>query len=181
MKPQREEKKMSQSTELSYEKLIEMGHDPKQSVRFPDKSVIVRCAHIPWTPWALKGSWFKLLYVNRAIGMTVALIRIEKGTQTEKHFHFGEAHAYVLKGAFGYEHGLAYEGDLLVEGGGIAHEPRIGEESDLITFTIFFGGLGGVNPDGTVNGCMSCDAMYEMAKANGAVDHIEPPPESRQH
>lgn len=170
---------MNQATEISYEKLIEMGHDPLQSVRFPDKSVIVRCNSLPWTPWAMPGSWFKLLYVNRSIGMTVALVKIEKGTQTPDHFHFGEAHAYVLQGAFGYEHGLAFEGDLLVEGGGIAHKPKIGDEADLITFTIFFGGLGGVNPDGSINGCVSCDAMYEMAKANGAADHIEPPPGKR--
>ena len=155
------------------------GHDPVKSVRFPDKSCIVRCESIPWTPWAMPGSFFKLLYVNRTISMTVALIKLEAGRQTPDHYHFGEAHAYVLQGEFGYEHGKAYKGDLFVEGGSIAHKPLISEKEDMITYTIFFGGLGAVGPDGKVINCISCDEMYDMANANGAADHIEPPPAKR--
>jgi anti-sigma factor ChrR (cupin superfamily) len=170
---------MNDISAAALSQLAQMGRDPNKSVRFPDKSVIVRCETLPWTPWALKGSWFKLLYINRSVSMSVALIKIDKGTQTPDHFHFGEAHAYVLQGNFGYEHGLAFKGDHLVEGGGIAHKPVIGPDEDLITFSIFFGGLGGVKPDGTVDGCCGCDAMYEMAAANGAADHLEPPPDKR--
>lgn len=155
------------------------GNDPLKSVRFPDRSCLVRSETIPWTPWALPGSWFKLLYVNRAISLSLTLLKVDKGTQLPDHYHFGEAHAFILQGDFGYEHGRAWKGDLFVEGGGISHMPTISEGEDLILYAAFFGGLGHVDADGKVVGCVSCDEMYEMAHANGAADHLEPPPPKR--
>ena len=33
-------------------------------VKFPDRSTIVRAGQLPWTPWAMPGTRFKLLYHN---------------------------------------------------------------------------------------------------------------------
>ena len=40
-----------------------------ESKVFPDGSSLVRVEQVPWTPWAMEGSEFKLLYINRAHGM----------------------------------------------------------------------------------------------------------------
>jgi 2,4'-dihydroxyacetophenone dioxygenase len=155
------------------------GFDRTKSMRYPEeRSGIVRTDTIPWTPWVMAGSQFKLLYVNWSIGMSVAMLKLDPGVQTPNHYHFGDAIAHVLQGDFGYEYGHAYENDVFVEGGGIAHKPKIGAQG-VTTVTIFFGGLGSVNADGKIEGCTSCDEMYELAKANGAADHIEPPPPRR--
>ena len=69
-----------------------------KSERWPDGSVIARPDGIPWTPWALPGSYFKLLHLNRAIGMTVALIKMDPCEKTPPHHHFGDAIVYVMEG-----------------------------------------------------------------------------------
>ena len=97
-------------------------------VKFPDRSSIVRAEQLPWTPWAMPGTRFKLLYINRAIQMTVVLLDVEPNTEASVHKHFGDAHAYVLKGGFGYEHGEVFEGDYMVEAGGIMHTPKTGAD-----------------------------------------------------
>jgi 2,4'-dihydroxyacetophenone dioxygenase len=145
------------------------------SERWPDGSSLVRAKSIPWTPWALPGSYFKLLHINRAIGMSVALIKNDPSEKTPPHHHYGDAVVYVLEGDFGYERGDVYAGDFLIEAGGVTHEPHIGPKG-LITLAIFFSGLGGVDGDDRVAGFVGCDEMYQMAANNGAAGHLPPPP-----
>jgi len=147
-----------------------------RSERWPDGSVLARTATIPWTPWALPGSSFKLLHINRAIGMTVALIKMEPCEKTPPHHHYGDAIVYVVEGDFGYERGDVYTGDFLIEPGGVTHEPHIGPKG-LITLTVFFSGLGGVDGDNRVAGYVGCEEMYKMAAANNAAGHLPPPPD----
>lgn len=150
-----------------------------KSERWPDGSVIARAASLPWTPWALPGSYFKLLHINRNVGMTVALIKMDPCEKTPPHHHFGDAIAYVLDGGFSYEHGSINEGEMICEPGGITHEPTIGPKG-LVTLTIFFSGLGGVDGDNRVAGYIGCDEMYEMAAKNNAAAHLPPPPDRAQ-
>ena len=150
--------------------------DRYQSKVFPDGSSLVRCEQIPWTPWAMEGSEFKLLYINRAHGMFTALIRMRSGLETPDHHHFGEAHALVLEGDFSYEYGTMYTGDYIVEAGGIHHKPTIGADGATF-FVIFYAGLSGVGTNGIPEGeFIDCEWMYRSAKANGAADHLPPPP-----
>lgn len=155
--------------------------DRHQSKVFPDGSSLVRVEQIPWTSWAMEGSEFKLLYINRAYGMFTALIRMRGGLETPDHHHFGEAHAYVLEGEFSYEYGTMYKGDYIVEAGGINHKPTIGPKGATF-FVIFYAGLAGVGPDGLPTGdFVDCEWMYRTAKANGAADHLPPPPFQELH
>jgi 2,4'-dihydroxyacetophenone dioxygenase len=147
-----------------------------KSERWPDGSVIARTKSIPWTPWALPGSYFKLLHINRTMNISVALIKMDPSEKTPPHHHYGEAQVYVLEGGFGYERGDVYEGDFICEPGGITHEPHIGPQG-MISLTVFCGGLGGVDGDNRVAGFVGCDEMYALAKANGAADHLPPPPD----
>lgn len=155
--------------------------DRLESKIFPDGSSLVRCEQVAWTPWAMEGSEFKLLYINRAQGMFTALIRMVGGLETPDHHHFGEAHAFVLDGDFSYEYGTMYEGDYIVEAGGIHHKPVIGPKGATF-FVIFYAGLSGVDENGLPTGeFIDCEWMYRAAKANGAADHLPPPPFQALH
>lgn len=155
--------------------------DRHMSKVFPDGSSLVRCANVPWTPWAMEGSEFKLLYINRSHGMFTALIRMRGGLETPDHHHFGEAHAFVIEGEFSYEYGTMYEGDYIVEAGGIHHKPVIGPDGATF-FVIFYAGLSGVGDDGLPTGeFIDCEWMYRTANANGAADHLPPPPFQALH
>ena len=37
------------------------GTDPRVSMNYPDGSLIVRTRELPWTPWGMAGTQFKLL------------------------------------------------------------------------------------------------------------------------
>jgi quercetin dioxygenase-like cupin family protein len=149
------------------------------SQRWNDGFVIARTKSIPWTPWALPGSYFKLLHINRAIGMSVALVKLDPGEKTPPHHHYGDAIVYVLDGSFSYERGEIFEDDFICEPGGVTHEPTIGPKG-LVTLTVFFSGLGGVDGDNRVAGFVGCDEMYQMALKNGAAGHLPPPPDGAE-
>jgi anti-sigma factor ChrR (cupin superfamily) len=146
---------------------------------FADGSSTVRPAEIPWTQASLRGNWFKLLHIDRSTGIWVALMKVDPDTTTEVHHHFGEVHALVLDGSFSYEYGEINNGDYIVEGGTIAHEPTIGPDGLTIVAT-FFGGLSGVGEDSKPMGpFVDAQWMYEAAVANNAANHLQPPMHSR--
>ncbi|MBI3524937.1 MAG: cupin domain-containing protein [Betaproteobacteria bacterium] len=144
---------------------------PLQSVIFPDGSCIVRAKELPWTPWGMPGTHFKLLHVDDNFSLAVLLIKVEPNTPANPHKHFGAAHAYLLEGGFGYEHGEVFAGDYLVEAGGISHEPHTGADG-AVMLGFLFGPLGGIAPDGSLAGLLDIEWHYQTAKANGAADHI---------
>lgn len=146
---------------------------------FANGSALIRPDDIPWTQASLRGNWFKLLHIDRATGLWIALMKVDPNTTTEVHHHFGEVHALVLDGGFAYEYGEINTGDYIVEGGTIAHEPSIGPDGLIIVAT-FFGGLSGVGEDVRPLGpFVDAQWMYEAARANGAADHLPPPTQTR--
>ena len=147
------------------------GTDPKVSLTYPDGSTIVRAKEIPWTPWGMAGTHFKLLHCDDASSMLVILLKVEPGTVAGVHKHFGAAHAYILEGGFGYEHGEVFEGDYLIEGGGITHQPFTGP-GGCVMLGVMFGPLGGFDDAGNLAGVLDIEWHYQTAKANGAADHI---------
>jgi len=150
--------------------------DRHESKIFPDGSSLVRCQSVPWTTWALPGSYFKLLHIDRGTGFFTAMIKIDAGVDTGDHHHFGNAQAYVLEGEFQYEYGSIYQGDYICESGGINHAPVMGPKGATF-LVVFHGGISGVGPDGLPDGIYyDGDWMYRTAKANGAADHLPPPP-----
>ena len=147
------------------------GTDPKVSLAYPDGSLIVRTKEIPRTPWGMPGTHFKLLHCDDASSMLVILLKVEPGTIAGVHKHFGAAHAYILEGGFGYEHGEVFEGDYLIEAGGITHQPFTGPNG-LILLGFMFGPIGGFDDAGNLAGVLDIEWHYETAKANGAAGHI---------
>jgi hypothetical protein len=163
----------------SKEGIVKLPRD--KSGYFPDNSAIVRVNEIPWTPFNLvgseQGSVFKLLSVLWNHDMYTMYLNVPGGLTVEPHYHLGEAHGYIFTGSFDYEYGDIYAGDYLAEGDNIAHNAQLGPD-DVLQFSLIFGGLCGVLPDGgpDLSTNMGCMEVYNVAKAAGAADHILPPP-----
>ena len=151
------------------------GTDPKISLNYPDGSLIVRSREIPWTPWGMPGTQFKLLHCDDASSLLVILLKVEPGTVAGVHKHFGAAHAYILEGSFGYEHGEVFAGDYMVEAGGITHQPFTGPNG-LILLGFMFGPIGGFDEAGNLAGVLDIEWHYQAALANGAAGHIQRKP-----
>ena len=147
------------------------GTDPKVSIGYPDGSLIVRAKELPWTPWGMPGTQFKLLHCDDASSLLVILLKVDPGTVAGVHKHFGAAHAYIVEGGFGYEHGEVFAGDYMVEAGGITHQPFTGPQG-LVLLGFMFGPIGGFDDAGNLAGVLDIDWHYQTAKANGAADHI---------
>ena len=147
------------------------GTDPKGSLTDPDGSLIVRAKELPWTPWGMPGTQFKLLHCDDASSLLVILLKVDPGTVAGVHKHFGAAHAYILEGGFGYEHGEVFEGDYLVDAGGITHQPFTGPKG-AVMLGFLFGPLGGFDGNGQLAGVLDIDWHVSAARANGAADHI---------
>ena len=151
------------------------GTDPRVSMRYPDGSLIVRTKEVPWTPWGMPGTHFKLLHCDDNSGLLVILLKVDPDNLSGVHKHFGAAHAYILDGGFGYEHGEVFEGDYLLEAGGISHQPFTGPRG-VTMLGFIFGPLGGLAEDGSLAGVLDIDWHFQAAKANGAADHIHRKP-----
>jgi 2,4'-dihydroxyacetophenone dioxygenase len=160
-------------------KVQPLGND--KSGYFPDGAHVVRIKDLPWTPFNLvgseKGTVFKLMSVNWQHDMFTMFMNVPGGLKVEPHYHLGEAQGYIMTGDFEYEYGHIFAENLIGEGAETAHSAIIGKE-DVLQFSIIFGGLAGVLPDGgpDLSAIVGCQAVYDMAKANNAADHIAPPP-----
>jgi len=153
----------------------------KQSAHFSNGSSIARVEHMPWTPFALADSKFKLLAVNWKRDMYVLMLTVPGAISVATHYHLSEAYGYIMTGgtanAFEYEFGNVFAGDFVGEGENIEHGAVMGD-GEVLQVSIIFGGLTGVAPNGgpDLSTYYGCKEIYEAAKANGAADHIAPPP-----
>lgn len=130
---------------------------------------------LPWTPWVMPGTEFKLLNMDPLTGGVTLLLKVTPHNEAPVHGHFGAVEGIILEGGFSYgdDHGLT--GHYLFEGGGIRHRPDTHQDG-LLLFAIARGPLCGYNDDGTIAGVVDARLMYEMVLANGAADHLTPPP-----
>jgi 2,4'-dihydroxyacetophenone dioxygenase len=138
---------------------------------YSDGSIITRADEIPWTPWGMPGTWFKLLDVNDDFGWMVFLLKVDAGTPATMHKHFSAANAFTLEGWWGYEGRVVKAGQFIKEAGGISHAPMVGPEGTVM-LAFGFGPVGGLDDDGNLVGAIDIDWMYNAAMANGAADHI---------
>lgn len=126
---------------------------------------------IPWTPWVMEGTHFKLLAINELSGGFSMLLKVDPGVQAPVHAHLGSAEAYLVEGGFYYEAddpGCA--GDYTYERGGSVHQPVSHE--GCVMFAVTHGPLAGCNPDGSVSAVVDCRLMLKLAEASGTADHV---------
>lgn len=137
---------------------------------------MVKVAQMPWSPFPLAGTFFKLLHLDDDQGKATFLLKIPAGNAAEIHKHLAAVEAYVVQGGFSYEgEGTVHAGDYVYEPGGMVHEPAAEGDEDLILFVVAQGPVQGVNPDDSAGGIIDNDLMFQFATDGGAADHVRRP------
>ncbi|MEM9386019.1 MAG: cupin domain-containing protein [Pseudomonadota bacterium] len=149
------------------------GCYPKRQAHevWDDGSLVVRAERIPWTRWALEGTYFKLLDYSQNHAYWVFLLKITPQAPKAAHKHIGAANAYILQGGFSYEKGGVRAGDFFVEAGGIDHAPEV-DPDGCVLLGFSHGAVAGYDEDGRIAGIVDVDWMVDAAKANNAFDHL---------
>lgn len=132
-------------------------------------------ASLPWTPWVMEGTWFRLLNINAVSGGFTMMLKVSPHNEAPLHGHFGAVEGYIVEGDFSYPGDPGHTGDYVYEGAGVRHVPTTGEHG-LVMFAVVHGPLGGFHPDGSVAAVVDARLMYELAVSAGAAGHITKPP-----
>jgi quercetin dioxygenase-like cupin family protein len=139
--------------------------------RHQRRRVFLDPASIPWSPWVMPKTWYKLLNIDEKTGGFTILLRVDAPNQAPIHHHLGAIEGYVIEGEFGYgtdDRGAA--GAYVYEEGGAIHEP-----DTAVGFTMFmiaYGPVAGFGADGSVAGIVDAESMYRLALAHGAAGHL---------
>jgi hypothetical protein len=125
---------------------------------------------IPWTAWAMAGTYFKLLNLDETSGAFTFLLKVDSGIEAPVHKHVGLAEAFLLEGEFGYGDDRGSAGWYTRELGGVVHQPD--SPQGVTMFAVAHGPIVGYNEDGSIAGVVDVEWMYEAAAANGAAGHL---------
>lgn len=87
----------------------------------PDAGTLVsRLADKPWQNVA-SGFWLKTVFEDREAGMRTLLMKVDAGTEADRHAHDELEQIYVLEGDFYDEENTYSAGDFLVRAPGAMH------------------------------------------------------------
>lgn len=136
----------------------------------PDHPAFFDPASLPWTPWVMEGTWFKLMRVDKKTGGFSMILKVDKGNEAPIHGHLGAVEAFVIEGEFGYEDDRGGEGSYVYEEAGSIHMPT--SPDGVTMFAIVYGPLVGYNDDGSVAAIIDGKLMFQLARDNNAVGHI---------
>ncbi len=112
---------------------------------------------LPWVPWAMRDSQFKLLSADPDSGRFTLLIRLEKGCVAPMHRHIGAVEGLILEGGFYYadDPNVRFTaGTYLLEKDGAVHQPVSPEGAVMLA--VFHGPVEGLGGDGTITGRVDC-------------------------
>lgn len=140
----------------------------------PARPAFIDPEGIPWSPWVMPGTEFKLLNINPITGGFSLMMRVSANNDAPIHGHIGSVEGVILKGGFSYQDDHGRAGDYVHEQGGINHKPNTGPDG-MEMFAVVHAPLCGYKEDGSIEGVVDAKLMYQLAKANGAADHIAPP------
>jgi len=152
---------------------MKLSRDPSSTLTAikPLHPVFMDAEQIPWTPWAIEGTHFKLLHVQQETGGFSMLLKVDAGNESPVHGHIGAVEVYVVEGEFGYEEDRGKSGSYGYEPPGARHEPT--SPNGCIMFAVAHGPIVGYEADGSVAGVIDGQAMFEMAEAGNAHTHLE--------
>lgn len=150
-------------------------HRTNGASRFADGSAIVRPDELAWTEGPLDGLSFRLTHIDRQSGMWTALFRADPNVTIPAHYCYGQVQNFIREGGFNVEgRDLRYE-DFYLDMGGPTAERKVGPDG-VVFFVSYEGGIAGVNDQGKPEGAyIDCNAMYELALANDAAEHLPAP------
>ncbi|WP_027951208.1 2,4'-dihydroxyacetophenone dioxygenase family protein [Haliea salexigens] len=135
-----------------------------------DRSAFFDPDTLPWTPWGMPGTYFKLLNIDEVSGRFTFLLKVDPGVSAPIHKHVGAAEGFILEGAFHYPDDAGSAGDYVFECAGALHIPETPD--GLTMLAIAHGPIVGYEDDGAIAGLIDWQWMMETARANGAADHI---------
>lgn len=139
-----------------------------------DKPAFYNPSQLPWAPWVMPGTFFKLMNVNPVTGGFSMFLQVEASNEAPVHGHLGAVEGVILTGGFGYGEDRGRAGDFVYENGGIRHEPTT-DKDGMTMFAVVHAPLCGYNEDGSVAGIIDGRFMYELAVQHGVAGHIEKP------
>ena len=131
---------------------------PAASVASRDTLLAYHTASLPWVPWAMPGTHFKLLSADPESGRFSLIIRLERGCVAPAHRHVGAVEGLVLEGGFHYDDApeVRYTAGMYVlERAGAVHRPVSPEGA--IMFAVFHGPIEGLDKEGNVSGRVGCE------------------------
>lgn len=125
---------------------------------------------LPWTPWVMPGTHYKLMTVDVRSGGFTMFLKVDPGTVAPVHGHVGAVEGVILEGGFAYDDDAGRAGHYICEHGASVHRPTSPE--GCVMFAVLHGPLVGYGEDGAVAGIVDAKAMLDMARAAGVADHI---------
>lgn len=125
---------------------------------------------LPWLPWVMEGTYFKLLNINPVNGGFTNLLKVDPDSEAPVHLHIAAIEAYMVDGEFGYDDDRGSKGWYVYEEAGSLHKPDT--PTGMVIFAVNHGPLVGYNEDGTIAAVIDAKFMYDLAKAGGAADHL---------
>ena len=140
-------------------------------VKKPKNSVWLDPDTLPWLPWTMPGTWFKLISVNQNTGGFTLILKVDPGTEAPIHGHIGLIESIMLEGEFSYDDDQGRKGHVLIEPPGAIHQPVTKE--GFVLYGTTHGPIVGYNEDGSIAGIVDAQLMYEMARAGNAHHHIK--------
>jgi anti-sigma factor ChrR (cupin superfamily) len=123
----------------------------------PDTLVSCQSDALPWIPWAMQGTHFKLLHADAASGRFSLLIKFEAGVTAPMHRHVGAVEGYMLEGGFHYHDQPELQfsaGAYLFEADGALHRPV--SPNGAVMFAVFHGPVEGLDDAGNLTGRIDC-------------------------
>ena len=118
-----------------------------------DTLTFCHTGRLPWLPWAMPGTHFKLLHADPDSGRFSLLIKFDPGVVAPMHLHVGAVEGYMLEGGFHYhdQPDLRFDaGTYLYESAGAQHQPV--SPQGAVMFAVFHGPVEGLDANGQVSG-----------------------------
>lgn len=138
------------------------------------KSAFLCQNDLPWIPWVMPETWFKLLAINPITGGFSMMLKVGPDNVAPIHGHIGSVEGIILEGGFAYEDDWGYAGYYVQEPAGINHKPVTGPDG-MMMFAIVHGPLVGYHDDGSVALILDAKEMYRMAESAGAAAQVDKP------
>ncbi len=142
-------------------------------VRHQKINVFFNPETLPWTPWVMPNTWFKLLNIDLKTGGFTILLKVGPNTQAPLHHHIGAIEGFMLEGEFGYEQDRGSVGWYVWEETGAIHTPTT--TSGFVMYAAVHGPLAGYDQDGKLSGLVDAEMMLQLARENNAAAHIRVP------
>ncbi len=154
---------------MSAEQLKRTGKSTVKAVK-PTMPAFFDPSTLPWAPWAIEGTHFKLLNVDQKTGGFTMLLKVDPDNKAPVHGHPGAVEVYVIEGEFGYDDDRGSAGAYGYEAAGSMHEPT--SPGGTTMFAVAHGPIVGYEDDGSIAGIIDGQSMLALAREHGVADHL---------